>query len=287
MESGVNPRRYPGCHTAVRRTSIALSTPATPGYTVADALQLESASAPSQIDDLHPDHLGTVRAITDTSQTVIWRWDSTPFGDTLPNEDPDGDGQALRFNLRFPGQYFDVETGLHYNYFRDYDSQTGRYVQSDPIGLAGGINTYGYALQNPLVFTDPTGRAAILPAIPLIIKVCEAAAASMIGIMAGVAIVETVDCDSCEENDDLCNQLAKEARGKAKRVQEHIDNDHFHSKPCVDLNITLTRASAAGCDMSDPRFQTAIATFNRICTDPKNFPPPYGGKPGGPPFRPY
>ena len=70
MESGVNPHRYPGCHTAVRRTSIALSTPATPGYTVADALQLESASAPSQIDDLHPDHLGTVRAITNTSHPV-------------------------------------------------------------------------------------------------------------------------------------------------------------------------------------------------------------------------
>ena len=159
MESGVNPHRYPGCHTAVRRTSIALSTPATPGYTVADALQLESASAPSQIDDLHPDHLGTVRAITDTSQRVVWRWDSTPFGDTLPKEDPDGDGdgQALRFNLRFPGQYFDTETGLHYNYFRDYDPATGRYVQSDPIGLRGGLNTYAYVGGNPVVSADPLG----------------------------------------------------------------------------------------------------------------------------------
>jgi RHS repeat-associated protein len=59
--------------------------------------------------------------------------------------------------LRFPGQCYDAETGLHYNYFRDYDPKIGRYVQSDPIGLEGGLNIYAYALANPSSYIDPNG----------------------------------------------------------------------------------------------------------------------------------
>ena len=61
--------------------------------------------------------------------------------------------------MRFPGQYFDSETGLHYNWHRDYNPETGKYFQSDPIGLDGGLNTFLYVDGNPLSLIDSDGRA--------------------------------------------------------------------------------------------------------------------------------
>lgn len=106
---------------------------------------------------LHNDHLNTPRRATDARGVLVWQWISDAFGSSAPQEDPDGDGRAVTIHLRFPGQYFDAESGLHYNWNRYYDPQVGRYTQSDPIGLAGGINTYAYVDSNPLNFTDPTG----------------------------------------------------------------------------------------------------------------------------------
>ncbi len=110
---------------------------------------------------LHTDHLMTPRFATDSGGNIVWRWEGEAFGDTLSKSDPDGNGKDVVVNLRFAGQYFDRETNLHYNYFRTYDPTTGRYTQSDPIGLFGGLNTYGYAESNPLYWIDPTGKIAI------------------------------------------------------------------------------------------------------------------------------
>lgn len=88
----------------------------------------------------------------------MWRWDQAePFGNNPADEDPDANSVAFDLPLRLPGQRYDKETGLAYNMARDYSSETGRYVQSDPIGLQGGLNTYAYVGSNPLSFIDLDG----------------------------------------------------------------------------------------------------------------------------------
>jgi len=99
----------------------------------------------------HVDHLGTVQLLTDSGGSVVWRGDYDPFGKV------NNITGSVTYNLRFPGQYYDSETGLHYNYFRYYDPESGRYITGDPIGLAGGINTYAYVGGNPLYWIDPLG----------------------------------------------------------------------------------------------------------------------------------
>jgi RHS repeat-associated protein len=123
------------------------------------------AAGGTRIYYVHHDHLNTPRVVTDEASQVVWRNLplSEPFGMALPEEDPDGDGQTFTLNLRFPGQYADRESGLNYNYFRDYDPGIGRYLQSDPIGLHGSsINTYTYVNANPLKYIDSYGLDAEL-----------------------------------------------------------------------------------------------------------------------------
>ncbi|MCE4070930.1 MULTISPECIES: RHS repeat-associated core domain-containing protein [Pseudomonas] len=132
---------------------------------------------------LHSDHLNTPRLATSGNRDLVWQWNSDAFGNGAPTQDPQGTGQQTVINLRFPGQYFDLESGLHYNYLRNYDPQTGRYVESDPLGLEykpldpgielaeelGLINNssqaeymnklYHYTENNPINFYDIDGLA--------------------------------------------------------------------------------------------------------------------------------
>jgi len=103
----------------------------------------------------HVDHLGSPQVLTNQLGTVVWAGDYGVFGEVNLTTN------TIENNLRFPGQYYDSETGLHYNYFRDYDPALGRYTQSDPIGLAGGLNTFAYVYANPLKFYDDLGLECI------------------------------------------------------------------------------------------------------------------------------
>ena len=100
---------------------------------------------------VHADHLGTPQKLTDAAGAIAWDGVFAPFGETHAITG------TLAQNLRFPGQYADSESGLSYNWHRYYDPASGRYLQSDPIGLAGGINSYAYVNGNPLRYTDPQG----------------------------------------------------------------------------------------------------------------------------------
>ena len=100
---------------------------------------------------IHNDHLGTPQKMTDASGTVVWAADYKPFGEVNITTN------TITNNLRFPGQYYDAETGLHYNRYRDYNPALDRYIEWDPIGLKGNdLNLYAY-VRNPLRFIDPWG----------------------------------------------------------------------------------------------------------------------------------
>ncbi|PJF03079.1 RHS repeat domain-containing protein [Acinetobacter seifertii] len=97
------------------------------------------------------DHLNTPRRLVESvSDAVVWSWDSTAFGVGNPTG-------SITFNLRFPGQYYDVDTNQFYNHNRFYNPELGRYMEPDPIGLVAGLNPYAYASSNPVMNVDSTG----------------------------------------------------------------------------------------------------------------------------------
>jgi RHS repeat-associated protein len=108
---------------------------------------------------MHADRLGTPQYVTDSTKAVVWKDLYQPFG----ADSPTFIGNVFLQNLRFPGQQYDAETGLYHNGQREYDTTKGRYIQTDPIGLSGGINTYAYAGSNPFRFTDESGTQAVIP----------------------------------------------------------------------------------------------------------------------------
>jgi RHS repeat-associated protein len=109
-------------------------------------------TATPQLWTVHADHLDRPVKMTDGTKAVVWDAVFRPFGEVVSIT-----GSASN-NLRFPGQYFLIEAGLHYNWHRHYDPTLGRYVQPDPMGFVDGPNRYGYARLSPLQYVDPDGR---------------------------------------------------------------------------------------------------------------------------------
>jgi RHS repeat-associated protein len=119
---------------------------------------------------IHTDQLNAPRKISlPSTNALAWRWDPHPFAEQTPNQNPSGLGTFIN-NLRFPGQYYTYESGLNHNGFRDYDPQTGKYLESDPIGLGGGsYSTYAYTRGNPISLRDPLGLWAIGDPLPQVV----------------------------------------------------------------------------------------------------------------------
>ncbi len=134
-----------------------------------------SKDIPNTLLRVHTDHLATPRAVTrgdGVTKQVLWRFEGDAFGDVSPTYPT---ATAFTLPVRMAGQYFDSEVGISYNYFRDYDPSVGRYVQSDPIGLQGGMNTYGYVGANALGAVDPLGLMSVVPkVIKLGVDLCKA-----------------------------------------------------------------------------------------------------------------
>jgi len=115
---------------------------------------LDTQGTATSIAYVTADELGTPRAIADGSGNTVWAWayQGNPWGEQQPS------GNGYTYNMRFPGQYFDAETGLNYNINRDYDPATGRYWQADPLGYGGGQwSLYAYVNNSPLMLADPFG----------------------------------------------------------------------------------------------------------------------------------
>ena len=178
---------------------------------------------------VHNDQLGNPQKITDSTPTIVWDRVQQPFGEQYSLT------STITSNLRFPGQYFDSESGFFYNTFRDYNPSLGRYIETDPIGWTGAStanrNSYGYAKQNPVRFIDPTGLMCLLPeaieaieATPEVIQAFEAGeGATTVDTAANTAISNLINGLPETTSSGAGNLINYTANGGMEAAQAEFD----------------------------------------------------------------
>jgi RHS repeat-associated protein len=227
------------------------------------------------------DHLGTPQQVVGKNGGKVWEGEYRAFGG-VKSETGSWDNR-----LRFPGQYYDQETGNYYNYFRDYDPATGRYLQSDPIGLDGGLNTYAYVKGNPLRYSDrfglfltscdssPQAAAVCAEAIQTAQGVGGSTAASTAKAAAAAAAGAAASSSSEKKcDDDDCDKLISEVKRALKQVRRSYRNqirnkgkgteaghaESYHSYQRW-LRKAIRNAEAKGCPVPVAAYDWAWRPF--------------------------
>jgi RHS repeat-associated protein len=227
------------------------------------AVNVISGTPDANVFFIQVDHLNTPRLVANAAGTTVWRWNQQePFGVTPPDENPSSLG-AFEFPLRFPGQYADKETNLYYNYFRDYDSSTGRYIQPDPLGIAitrlGAAplhHIFGYANQNSLTFVDPNGETALVAPAAGVGTIIGGPIGGLIGAGIGLGLsyliydacttkkAQTVDCEKARPFHLAAAGITDEH--KFKTEWGAVPNSRFDICACQDGSIVIKAAGQCG-----------------------------------------
>jgi RHS repeat-associated protein len=224
-----------------------------------------TSAVESELFYIYPDHVNTARAIVRARDNVmVWRWDNVdPFGVAQPDEHPEV-AEKFRYDHRFPGQIFDRETNTNYNYYRDYDPQVGRYIESDPIGLAAGTNTYEYVNGNPMAVGDPTGEAPTKIAIWLV-KICKTGIKRIRRVRYEEAVRLAKQGENLDSTRDMSKKISKAGSNGKGAIKDPVHPEpgtgstdgrqpHYHANPRngghIFYNIAtgLTIAGQVECD---------------------------------------
>ncbi|ASJ76272.1 RHS repeat-associated core domain-containing protein [Granulosicoccus antarcticus] len=202
------------------------------------------------------DHLMTPTSLVDSAGSLGWQSYAGPYGETL--DAATAPQNTVQFNVRFPGQYFDAETDLHYNNQRYYEPKHGRYIQSDPMGLMDGLNTYSYASANPLLYFDSTGEFA-----------CGGVCIGGI-VVGGIAIVNWTrnywnddvsdigDVDGWTQltrNESIYHRMGEGNDGNRKFVSPNGRSEAVFD---CDDNLVITAANGGTYNFFGPRFLGGI-----------------------------